>query len=117
MTDEQDGRVTEPTIDPVGETVPGAEACDAEASGGESASDLYDADRPPFEERPEKPKAPPAAPVAPQAGRLSSREVQVRAGAAAGVVLLGVLLLRHRRRPDHISRRARRATGRRELSR
>lgn len=110
MTNEQFEASAEPTTGPTGESVPALEG-----DGGETASDFYDADRPPFEERPEKPKPPPApaGPQAPPAGALGSRELQVRAGSAVVVALLALLLLRRRRRSHgHLSRRARRALSR-----
>lgn len=112
MTNPEVDQSTEPTIDPLGEATAGAGA----ANGG-SASDIYDADRPPFEERPEKPKARPAAVAAPvdEAGSPVSPEM-VRAAAAVVVGLVALLFVRrrrHRRRGrGHVSRRARRAQPR-----
>jgi len=89
----------DPTTDAIGEPVPAASGTD-----GESASDFYDADRPPFGELPEKPaKAPSVAggaagAVPADAGAATSRRLQVRAGAAVVAALVALVLLRRARR-------------------
>ncbi len=89
----------DPITDAIGDPVPAASGTD-----GESASDLYDADRPPFGELPEKPeKAPPVAggaagAVPADAGGAVSRRLQVRAGAAVVATMVALVLLRRRAR-------------------